>query len=307
MLSGQTPFRGPDYRRQHLEESPPKIEGVPSRLRSLVSECLYKPQQARPRPQNILARMKASLEPASPGGHLLQQANARVVEQQTEQLRQQSAERSDAARRQELSSVADLALDGIFDLLDEQVMDNAPAAQAHVGDVRREWSLNEVTLRVELIKLAKGPAEATMPFEVIAYATISVVKPEDSRGYTGRSHSLWYCDAQGKGVFRWYETAFWAPWNGSDRVLPFALPPDEQNAQLALSGAMHTHQVAWPFTPIDQGEGGYLYRAMDPVAWSSSQRPATLPQPDARKGSLWFLAPERLISVPILVGRYKFA
>ena len=254
VLSGQTPFGGPDYRRQHLEESPPKIEGVPSKLRALVSECLYKPPQARPRPQNILARMNASLEPASPGGHLLQQANARVVEHQTEQLRQQSAERSAAARRQELFGVATLALDGILDLLDEQVMDNAPAAQAHVGDVRREWSLSEVTLRVDLIKLAKGPAEVTIPFEVIAHATISVVKPEDSCGYTGRSHSLWYCDAEEEGVFRWYETAFWAPWNGSDRVLPLALPPDGQNAQLVLSGATHTHQVAWPFTPIDQGK-----------------------------------------------------
>ena len=253
LLSGQTPFRGPDYRRQHLEELPPRIDGIPSRLQSLVSECLYKPQQARPRPQNILARMKSSLEPASPGGQLLQQANARVVEQQTEQLRQQSAERAAAALRQELCGVAHQALDGILDLLDEQVIDNAPAVQVFTGASKRGWTLNEVTLRVDPVKMAKGPAEANMPFEVIAYTAVRVVKPADRRGYTGRSHSLWYCDAKEPGVFRWYETAFWTL-TGNDRgEAPFAMPPEGRNVELALSPAMHTYAAAWPFTPIDQG------------------------------------------------------
>ena len=253
LLSGRPPFLGPNYRHQHLEDLPSNIDGIPSRLRSLVDECLYKPHQARPRPQNVLARLKVSLVPASPGGQQLQQANARAVEQQTERLRRQSAEQVAAVRRKELCGVAGQALDGIWDLLGEQVMNNAPAAQAYTGAAKRGWSLNEANLRVDPIKMAKGPTEASMPFEVIAYTTVSVVKPADRRGYTGRSHSLWYCDAKEPGVFRWYETAFWNL-TGNDREAPFAMSPEGRNVELALSPAMHTYAAAWPFTPIDQGE-----------------------------------------------------
>ena len=253
LLSGRAPFLGPEYRHQHLEELPPKIDGIPSRVRSLIDECLYKPNQARPRPQNVLARLKGSLDPASPGGQLLQQANARAVEQQTEELRQQSAERAAAERRQELYGVANQALGGISDFLGEQVMDNAPAAQSYTSEEVRGWSLNDVSLRIGLIKKAKDPAEVNLPFEVIAYATVSVVKPADQHGCTGRSHSLWYCDAKEHGVFRWYETAFWNR-HGNSREVPFALSPEGRDVQLALSPAMHICAVAWPFTPIDQGE-----------------------------------------------------
>ena len=253
LLSGSRPFPGPDYRHQHLMESPPTMEGIPSRLRSLVTECLYKSPQARPRPQNLLARFQVSLEAASAGGQMLQQANARAVEQQTEELRQQSAARADEARRQELREAADQSLESILNLLGDEITDNAPAAQAFTGAAKRGWSLNDATLRVDPTKVAKGPAETNMPFEVIAYTTVSVVKPADQRGYTGRSHSLWYCDAQQPGVFRWYETAFWIL-NRNDRAVPFAMTPEGRNVELALSTTMHTHAVAWPFTPIDQGE-----------------------------------------------------
>ena len=64
MLAGQRPFAGPDvhdYRTQHLEVTPQPIEGIPASLQSLVNECLYKGPQARPGPQNLLARLKASV------------------------------------------------------------------------------------------------------------------------------------------------------------------------------------------------------------------------------------------------------
>ena len=284
LLSGQPPFLGPDYRHQHLEEPPPKIDGIPSRVRSLVAECLYKPYQARPRPQNVLTRLKVSLEPASPGGQQLQQANALAVEQQTEQFRRQSADQAAAVRRKELYGVAGQALDGIWDLLGEQVTDNAPAAQAYTGGVKRGWSLNEAHLSVDTIKMAKSPAEASIPFEVIAYTTVSVVKPADQRGYTGRSHSLWYCDAKAPGVFRWYETAFWSL-NGNDGATPFDMPPERRHVEGALSRAMHPYAVAWPFTPIDQGEEENFVEQW--IQWFAQaangelHRPSRLPEKEA--------------------------
>ena len=39
-----------------------------------------------------------------------------------------------------------------------------------------------------------------MPFEVIAYTAITLAIPENRQVYSGRSHSLWYCDAQEKGL-----------------------------------------------------------------------------------------------------------
>ena len=66
LLKGKRPFLGPDFRRQHLEESPEPIAGIPDGLRSLVSGCLFKRPEARPRPQNLLPRLKASLSPNPP-------------------------------------------------------------------------------------------------------------------------------------------------------------------------------------------------------------------------------------------------
>ena len=106
---------------------------------------------------------------------MLQRANARAVEQQTEKLRQKSAERAATERRQELYRVADEVLGGISDLLREQVMDNAPAAQPYTSEGVRGWSLNDGALSIGRIKTAKGPAEANLPFEIIAYTTVSVV------------------------------------------------------------------------------------------------------------------------------------
>jgi hypothetical protein len=92
------------------------------------------------------------------------------------------------------------------------------------------------------------------PFEVVAYSHITVNIPPDKSQYEGRSHSLWYCDAQEAGVFRWHETAFMItphiPRRG--RLDPFALEPGG-HAYGALSPVMTEYQVAWPFTPIDQG------------------------------------------------------
>ena len=69
----ERPFGGPDYRHQHLLESPPTITGIPDRLQSLVIECLYKSPGARPRPENLLTRLKDSFKPTSPAGSRLQQ------------------------------------------------------------------------------------------------------------------------------------------------------------------------------------------------------------------------------------------
>lgn len=93
------------------------------------------------------------------------------------------------------------------------------------------------------------------PFDVISHATVSIIIPADRRGYEGRSHSLYYCDANEAGSYAWYETAFMftpvLPRQG--RQDPFALPPGEESAK-ALWPGISEYQVAWPFTRLVVGD-----------------------------------------------------
>lgn len=265
MLAGRPPFEGPEFRRQHLEETPEPPTGIPERLRSLVSECLYKSPESRPRPQNLLARLKVSMVGTSQAGERLQQANALAVARQAEQNRQESIARVEAERRQGLVSAGEQSLDNILALLHQHIMANASEVQASPArSAPRTWALNDVTLQIDRSEPAPEKANGGIPFEVVAYSEISVRAPADRSGYTGRSHSLWFCDAQEAGVFRWFETAFIRNFGGNVTTLePFAMSPGARDAALALS-AFHTHQVAWPFTHIDQGnEESFIERWID--------------------------------------------
>ena len=283
LLAGKLPFEGPGFREQHLQNSPGAISGVPDRLRSLVMECLLKAPEARPRPQNLLARLNNSLRPTSPGGQLLQQANSLAVEHQTEYQRQLSAARVESERRRQLLEAAEQELEGILGLFDEEIKTNASAVRAEPGRNRRAWHLNAARLLVEHTKKVDAESEKRLPFEVIAYTIVTLAIPENQHGYIGRSHSLWYCDAQGKGVFRWYETAFFN-WLSTNRVEPFALFPTDQDAVQALT-ATHTCRVARAFTLIDQGEeDAFVERWMTwfgTAAKGELRRPREMPESDS--------------------------
>ena len=283
LLTSKRPFLGPDYRHQHIEESPMLITGIPDRLRSLVGECLYKGPEARPRSQNLLSRLKDSLRSATPAGARLQQANILAVDRQAEEARQQSVAQAASDRRGELYTDADQSLANTLALLDRQIKDNAPSVQTSPGPYLKRWALNDAGLWVNFPGPVRLGIDQALPFEVVAYTKIALVIPEGRDGYTGRSHSLWYCDAQEQGIFRWYDTAFMVNWVRGDRkVVPFAMSPEDRDASLALSPVMHTHQVAWPFMPIDQGdEGGFIERWMEwfaQAAHGQLRYPSRLPE-----------------------------
>ena len=124
------------------------------------------------------------------------------------------------------------------------------------GRFLMSWSLNNAELSVDSRQAVVEKADQALPFEVVAYAKITLTIPQGRDGYTGRSHSLWYCDAQDLGVFRWYETAFWdrKTYGLDNRLVPFAMSPEGRDTALALSNGWHTHNVARPFMLIDQGD-----------------------------------------------------
>ena len=152
LLAGERPFGGPDYRNQHLQESPPTVTGIPDRLRSLVAECLYKSPGARPRPENLVSRLKDSLRPTSPAGSRLQQANALAVERQAEASRQRSASQAEAERRSALYADAELALQNTLALLDRRIKDDAPSVDTSPNLPRTSlsrWGLNDTAMWVD--------------------------------------------------------------------------------------------------------------------------------------------------------------
>ena len=293
LITSKRPFLGPDFRRQHLEESPEPITGIPDGLWSLVSGCLFKRPEARPRLKNLLPRLKASLRSASPAGALLQQANAVAVERGAEEARQQSSAQVEAERRRELKADADQSFENILALLDRQIKGYAPAVRTSEGPRGKRWELNGARLSVDPTKPVTPGTGRELPFEVIAYAQISLAIPPSQSGYTGRAHSLWYCDAhEPLGNFRWYETAFWALGSGSV-IKPFAMPPEAEDAALALSTAMHTYYVEYPFIAIDQGdEDSFVERWMGwfgEAAQGQLRYPSGLPEMETqgswRRGS----------------------
>jgi serine/threonine protein kinase len=259
ILSGHLPFLGPDFRSQHLNNDSPPLTGCPALLSALVSECLFKAADVRPTAANLVARLALIFRPPSPGAGQLQAANQAQVQRLANEGAQQSVARSRAEWRRDVVGSATKALAMVAERLVQAIRENAPSASwksAPAGG-NLGWSvrLGQATLSLSSVEESTDAwGHWTPKFQVIADAMIDVRIPPDRFEYEGRSHSLWFCDAQEAGTFRWYETAFMIspliPKRG--RQDPFALPPGVE-AGKALGPGSAEFQVAWPFTPIEPG------------------------------------------------------
>jgi hypothetical protein len=261
LLEGRLPFPGPDFREQHLGQKPPAVTGCPPWIASLVNECLFKAGPARPAPTSIVARLRASQGAStSPAAAKLQAAHHSIVEELASKSAIESAKRSEAEKRRELFEVAEQSFKGIVDTLRARVLQAAPAT-------RVSTTLNEVTLHLgngslTVTSLQMAPAgclaafDYEAPFDVIAYTAIGARKPQDRFRYEGRAHSLWFCDAQSEGLYRWYELAFMiSPLTGQRlSIAPFALPPTDKYAGGAFTPVMGVRQIAWQPVAFDQGD-----------------------------------------------------
>lgn len=262
MVMGSRPFVGPtteNYRDQHLHSDAPEAIGVPAALASLIAECMFKPADSRPTAANVLKRLERVLIPASAGAGKLQAANQRIQAVKAEEHAKRSAAVTEAERRRAIFEAAQMSLEPISAELRQAIHDNAPAAVMAGGTVFDDWAI-----KLGNAVIGMDPATLSDPgswgpwrpkIEVVVYAAIGITIPEDRHGYQGRAHSLFYCDAQEEGVFRWFETAFMVSPIVPRRtaMAPIAFAPSE-NAGKALSRTMAEWQLAWPFTPIDQGE-----------------------------------------------------
>lgn len=263
LLSGDLPFMGADVhdlRDQHLHADPAYLAFVPAALGALVEECLYKAAQARPSPSNIVARLARLAQTASSAGLAkLEEANRAEAVRRGVSEREGSEFRSESERRAALLEAATKGLARIQDILREAIMQAAPSARLETGR-NGGWTIRLNQAEIEFASSKATPASPwgswTPPaFDVVAHAAVGIEIPVDRHDYEGRVHSLWYCDAQEKGRYQWFETAFMvSPLIARrGRKDPFAMNPGEEAAKAVGSGIAEW-QVAWPFTPLNVGD-----------------------------------------------------
>ncbi|WP_405835103.1 protein kinase domain-containing protein [Streptomyces sp. NBC_01518] len=292
LLEGTRPFTGPadhDYQEQHLHGTPPPLNTAPPLLAALITECLYKAPQARPAAGNVLARLQQIPTALSGGLAALAQANQGAVARQAEADRRASAQATEADRRRTLFEAAMTSFSFIADTFLTALTAVAPSAEVRTG-VRGGWTVRINDAQLTLF----GPAEtdpeiwhspAPAPFDVIAATTLALGIPADYRGYEGRSHSLWYADAQAEGQYQWFETAFMTtslrPVAGN--MEPFTRDP-HQESRAAVSPGMAMFQVAWPFTPLVIGDlDEFISRWADWLAQAANgqlAQPGHMPERD---------------------------
>jgi eukaryotic-like serine/threonine-protein kinase len=286
LTQGRLPFQGPDLREQHLHETPPALNGCPSTLASLVIECLYKVAEARPTPANILARLRAVPSVSSPAASKLQDVQKKVAQQRAEEAARLSAAQTRDERRRQLYETAKPPIDRVVDNLVQRIIELAPASQIEEISGRYVLTLGEGKLLVDQVMPA--PPDCLQfqawpaPFDVVAHSAIRVEQQPDRTGYQGRSHSLWFCDAQDENAYRWYELGFILRNMSPERFSPTALPPDTANARQALSPAPNNNHVGWEPAPFDQGdEEDFIERWME---WFAAAADGSLTRDKRRSG-----------------------
>lgn len=259
LLSGTLPFRGPDFRHQHLHDNPPLLSGVSPQIQSLVLDCLSKASAARPNARNLRSRLVTALTSPSAAASQLQGVNANVAAQLVDASALASARRSELERRNELFETAQAQIMRIVSLLRSQIENNASSAQFGTKGLL-EVRLGSAFLSVDALQLApqgnSTVGAAQPPFDVIAHTKITVKQQQPSFGYEGRQHSLWYGDSPSRSEYRWLELAFCSHALvslHSPSINPFALHPD-QDAYLALGNSMHSYVLARRICTIDQGD-----------------------------------------------------
>lgn len=261
LLSGNTPFLGPDFKDQHLHLSPPPLHDINPQIESLVIACLLKASGARPSALEVLERLKAirSMNPVkkpTPLALVNLEEERRIEASNLEK----SLELTQSERRSELFHSARVSFDSIADQLHKTLHSEAQRLQSvQIEQFKFLVRIGEIGLLLNSItETPSQPWGRTMgpTFEVSAHSYIAIVKPGVAGLQPIISHSLWYCDAIEKGRFKWFETGFRDTPNSSGnwvRPYRFSIDPSDE-AALALSLGVEKSHVAWEFTQLVPGD-----------------------------------------------------
>lgn len=291
LLQGNLPFPGPDtedFREQHVEQAPPPLTIGSSPLGALVLECLFKDPGSRPTAANVVARLqRVQVEADSRWGRLIA-VNHNEVQRQAEAQAATLREENEAARRSRLLADATTGWkvlskafhDVIENYLGAATLTVRPDGHWHVALNGAQFGLSYPAPQVRRPELG---------FDIIATSVASVLAPENSsRGWRGRSHSLFFADVMQEGEYGWFETAFMhTPFGQQAGPIqePFsATDVGAVNLHHALGRVMGRLQVAWPFTRLVPGDSDeFVERWLNWFAAAAEgklHRPSRMPDRD---------------------------
>jgi serine/threonine-protein kinase len=297
LLAGRWPFPGPsaaEFRQQHLNDIAPPLTVGSSGLQDLIEECLFKPPQTRPTANEILRRLATAAAPRPAGAAgfgKLAEANRAEIQRQGSAHAQASSEQQREQRRAELHTTAVQMFERIRRGLLDNIASTASAAKIERGPsparsmrqtVGKLFIATLTGAQLGLDEPQPSPSGWTTPFTVISESVIAVTRPHPDRdGWAGRSHSLWFCDAEQEDDFHWYELAFW---NGafapSPSMEPFAA--SAVGTQIAFQPVMGTIGLAWPFTKlVGDGLAEFVERWLGYFGDASTgklRRPSSMPE-----------------------------
>ncbi|MFF2026965.1 serine/threonine-protein kinase [Rhodococcus koreensis] len=247
LVTGELPFKGPNFYEQHRDTAPPSPTGASPLLRSLILSMLAKSPDARPTPKQILERLATARNPvSSPAVSLLHQLAGDSAEKKAAADAAAAATQTKQEQRKVLAeSAIQMAREYAVPITDQ--LSSLPG-------VRKSENSRETQFSFEAARLVLNTPQVvsrndSMPFDVVCAASISVEMTNIQDRWAGRSHSLWYCDAQNEGEYHWFETAFHNMRNRR-RLEPYDQPPTDYDAQMAVQRVIHTEQVAVPFTAL---------------------------------------------------------
>jgi serine/threonine-protein kinase len=297
MLSGVLPFIGPhldDFREQHLHSDLPSFADIDASLAAIIEVCLIKAPGARPLPADLLARFERAGAGAVPAGLArLKEANRSESSRIAAAARRDSQASTEGERRAELFVAASQSLRTLCNMFIDTVGTAAPESESR-AQLDGPWAIKlggaELRIFSPQEHAPRQVADQRIPFDVVAFTDVELSMPPDHYGYAGRSHALWFCDAQEAGSYAWFETAFMlqplmAQQSNRD---PFSLKPGPE-AGGAVGAGLNTYQVAWPFTKLDDASledfinrwAGWFADAAD----GRLHRPNTMPE--GEPGGSW--------------------
>ena len=260
ILAGQLPFEGTDnedYRRQHIKKRPKKLDCSDSLLSSLVLEMLLKAAGSRPTPSNIAKRLKQMNKDSVATIDVLENANLAEVERKTKIETDKMVGLEKIKDRELLYKDGGVLLESIKKKMMNIIEKSAPYATFAHGSDKSNWQvqLNMASLEFppySYVDVVGWDKDSPPNFDVVAECQIILTTEEINADTVGRSHSLWYCDPEEEGVFKWYELAFMQ--NPIIRSVP-KMEPYELSAEDEATGKTlahtHTSQIAWPMTALE--------------------------------------------------------
>lgn len=258
LLTGSPPFRGPEYRDQHLHEHPARIQGRSPQLANFLSLILRKNPEARPRLERVMTFLSdfTDSNPAprnrGPAFTDLARAGAEIADRISQEEAAAVAAESNRERRRRLADEAVYILREIASELFRRIEHAAPNAEMR-GEMA--ITLGQARIGIELIESSVIPQEPLPEsgWDVIAGAVIKVVQDRPRYHW---SASLWFTNRGQGNEYRWQEVSYFSI--GASRrtrhdFAPFALT-NIDDIDIVAGPAMHVYSVAFGPCPIDGEE-----------------------------------------------------